>query len=680
MSHTGILNVDGIPVVNLVSPPQPGEIADARRLETASDVVGPAPSRRWLRLSAYTWRSLQYMGMTLHYRASPRPPSPSFTKTIPTTISQAKGEFDLVFYTPRDYAQVAETDVRFPAVINFHGGGFTIGSAADDARFARCVLEQCNAVFVSVYYRLAPEHPFPVAAQDSADAILYVIRHAAELHIDPEKLAVSGFSAGGNLALTSVLCLNDHLKTLRTAGTDPVPAHRIRAAASWYPVTDYTIPREVKRASCPRPDQTLPPLLTNLFDASYLHPPDLSVAHPYLSPSRASDEQLAAAMPEMVIIYTCEWDMLRKEGEEFADRLRQPPIARDVRYKMIERVPHAWDKSPDPIKPAAGAEEAYRECLTKPPPLAGLRICSQFPEVAQIDFGNEAPEVITSLDRSALGTTTMSGWQSQSISPPPVKYQDDANERQQLQQPPEVVPPSHFPTPRYLEKGSWSWIRRPSAVTITGLVIIVLLGAVAGLATAFALQTRRVNNGGNSASLASSNCSSSSCATNTATVTTTVTLWATTGATNPQATRLDLAIADVSNGCNDPNEKITGTTYTPRRTQYPVFKRVTFVRHCNKELKPRPIFGMLVHDFDACMDACAIWSRWCPDNFGRQTNATCTGVRFVPAWSDRSRAYYHSARGNCFLHSDVTKGDLKEPQVPEGVTCHSALVLSADDA
>ncbi|KAL2264509.1 hypothetical protein VTJ83DRAFT_7019 [Remersonia thermophila] len=358
----GILNVDGIPVVNLASPRQPADIAEAQRLETARDVVGSAPSRWWLRFSALSWRSLQYVGMTLHFRASPRPPSPSFTRRIPSTISQTEGEIELLFYTPHDYAQTAGSDVQFPAVVNFHGGGFTIGSATDDARFARCVLEQCNAVFVSVNYRLAPEHPFPVAVQDSADAILYVARHAKELRIDPQKLAVSGFSAGGNLALASLLCLNDHLEALRTAGANAIPTHKICAAASWYPVTDYTIPREVKRASCPRPDQTLPPLLTNLFDASYLHPPDLSAAHPYLSPAQASDEQLAVAMPETVIVYTCDWDMLRKEGQDFADRLRQLSMTRDVQYKMIKGVPHAWDKPPDPINPAVGAEEAYREC------------------------------------------------------------------------------------------------------------------------------------------------------------------------------------------------------------------------------------------------------------------------------------------------------------------------------
>jgi acetyl esterase/lipase len=299
--------------------------------------------------------------MTLHFLAPDRPPSPAFTKTIPSTISKTKGEFELQFYTPKGYSKAASNGTKYPAVVNFHGGGFTIGNATDDARFARFVLEKCNAVFVSVDYRLSPENPFPVAVEDAADALLYLIRSGHQHHIDPHKLAVSGFSAGGNLAIASTLCLADHLNHLKESGKD-VPDHRVRAVATWYPITDYTQSRAVKRAASVRPDQTLPANLTDLFDASYLHPKELQLATPYLSPSKATDEQLAAAMPETVIFYTCEWDMLMQEGEKLAKRLREPPLSRDVRYKMIKGVPHAWDKAPDPTKPPAFSEDLYKEC------------------------------------------------------------------------------------------------------------------------------------------------------------------------------------------------------------------------------------------------------------------------------------------------------------------------------
>jgi acetyl esterase/lipase len=268
----------------------------------------------------------------------------------------------LQFYTPKGYSTAAKTGTKHPAVVNFHGGGFTIGNGTDDARFARFVLEECNAVFVSVDYRLSPEYPFPVAVEDAADALLYLIRSGPDHHIDPLKLATSGFSAGANLAITSTLRLTDHLATLRQQPNAHIPPHRIRAIATWYPVTDYTQSRAAKRAASIRPDQTLPETLTNLFDAAYLQPPTLALANPYLSPTRATDAQLAAAIPETVIFYTCEYDMLMREGEALAARLGRAPIGKDVRYKMVEGVPHAWDKSPDPTKPAAWSEGLYREC------------------------------------------------------------------------------------------------------------------------------------------------------------------------------------------------------------------------------------------------------------------------------------------------------------------------------
>jgi acetyl esterase/lipase len=361
-----IPTVDGIPVVKLSSAQQqqqqpPLADADIKPLETARDAIGTAPSRWWLRTSAAWWRSLQYVGMTLHFLAPQRPPSPAFTRTIRSTISKTKGEFTLQFYTPEGYDTAAKTGTKFPAVVNFHGGGFTIGNGTDDARFARFVLEECNAVFVSVDYRLSPEYPFPVAVEDATDALLYLIRSGPNLHIDPLKLATSGFSAGANLALTSTLRLADHLTTLKQSNT-PVPAHQIRAVAAWYPVTDYTQPRAAKRAASVRPDQALPETLTALFDASYLQPPTLQLANPYLSPSRATDAQLAAALPQTVVMYTCEYDMLMREGEALAERLGSARIGRDVRYKMVAGVPHGWDKSPDPTKVAAGSEELYREC------------------------------------------------------------------------------------------------------------------------------------------------------------------------------------------------------------------------------------------------------------------------------------------------------------------------------
>ncbi len=319
----------------------------------AADKTGKAPpSRTWLRISANWWRSLQCVGMALHFLAPPRPPNPDFVRTIPSTLSSKEGSFALHFYLPEGYTKA----VNWPVVVNYHGGGFTIGNGTDDARFARFVLEKARAIFVSVDYRLAPEYPFPTAVEDGADALLYIVKNAVELRVDPHRLATSGFSSGGNIAITAPLRLSQIRKT------EAVPDHRIVALATWYPITDYTQTREERRATAIRPEECLSPGLTDLFDASYLYPPELNLADPYLSPSKASDELLKEGIPEKVIFYTCEWDMLLHEGEELSRRLKEPPISKDVYYTLVRGVAHAWDKEPNPMKAPHTSEKLYADC------------------------------------------------------------------------------------------------------------------------------------------------------------------------------------------------------------------------------------------------------------------------------------------------------------------------------
>ncbi|KAI6080963.1 alpha/beta-hydrolase [Hypoxylon rubiginosum] len=349
--------VEGIPVPTKSNPEKvlEGQVSPYEKPKKAKDKTGAPPSRFSLRMTAGWWRSLQCVGMGLHFMASPRPPNPDLERFIPSTLASKKGRFSLQFYLPEGYKKDPSSD-KWPVVVNFHGGGFTLGSATDDARFARVVVDKCHAVFVSVDYRLAPEFPFPTAVDDGADAILYIIENAAKLRLDCNRIATSGFSAGGNIAITAPIRLYEHRKTAK------VPDYNIVAIATWYPITDYTLSRAERRALALRPEATLPPTLTNLFDASYLFPPDLNLSNPWLSPSRASDEMLRASIPPNVIFYTCEWDMLLHEGEELAHRLQQEPISKNVYYTMVTGVAHGWDKGPNPMKPPPKCEKLYAEC------------------------------------------------------------------------------------------------------------------------------------------------------------------------------------------------------------------------------------------------------------------------------------------------------------------------------
>jgi acetyl esterase len=87
-----------------------------------------------------------------------------------------------------------------PALVYFHGGGFTIGSIDTHDRVCRVLARGGDCLVFSVDYRLAPEHRFPCAVDDAFDSLAWIRAEAQSLGVDPARLAVAGDSAGGTLA------------------------------------------------------------------------------------------------------------------------------------------------------------------------------------------------------------------------------------------------------------------------------------------------------------------------------------------------------------------------------------------------------------------------------------------------------------------------------------------------
>ncbi|TGZ77974.1 alpha/beta-hydrolase [Ascodesmis nigricans] len=312
---------------------------------------------RWtLVAEANMWRGLMAMGMYLHRLAPPAPPNYTFYRRIPATLSKFRGQIGLYIYTPPTYYR-SPAD-RFPAVVNFHGGGFTLGAPCDDARWAVAVIRDTNAIFIDVEYRLAPEYPFPTAVEDGADALLWLFSTADELKVDSRRVAVSGFSAGGNMCFSVPLRFY-YEASMRPKQYEGAKPDSLATIAAFYPSTDFTRPRAERRATNIRPDKELPQVFTDLFDASYLWPPkEIDVQSPYLSPGVADNVLIREGLPERINMITCEWDELLAEGERFRDRLLG--MGKKIWYEKVLGVPHGWDKNPNPFVVDQKAEDVYK--------------------------------------------------------------------------------------------------------------------------------------------------------------------------------------------------------------------------------------------------------------------------------------------------------------------------------
>ena len=96
-----------------------------------------------------------------------------------------------------------------PVLVYFHGGGFTLGSLATHDSLCRRLSHLAHCAVLSVAYRLAPEHQFPMAFNDAWDAVFWVVQHGDAMQLNTQNVAVGGDSAGGTLAAACALQARD---------------------------------------------------------------------------------------------------------------------------------------------------------------------------------------------------------------------------------------------------------------------------------------------------------------------------------------------------------------------------------------------------------------------------------------------------------------------------------------
>lgn len=200
-----------------------------------------------------------------------------------------------------------------PLLVFYHGGGHVMGSIDTHDDLCREICRAGRMHVLSVDYRLAPEHKAPAGSEDAYAAYLWAREHAAELGADPQRVAVGGDSAGGNLsAVVSQRARHENA---------PLPALQLLL----YPGTDFT--GQTRSQTLFARGFFLTRRDMDWFIERFLDGAEVDKTDPRVSPLLAED--LSGLPPALVV--TAGFDPLRDEGRNYADAMREAGVPVDYR-------------------------------------------------------------------------------------------------------------------------------------------------------------------------------------------------------------------------------------------------------------------------------------------------------------------------------------------------------------
>ena len=240
-------------------------------------------------------------------------------------------------------------------VMYIHGGGFVLGSLDSGDQIAAGIAEEVGAIVVSVDYRLAPEHPFPAAPEDCHAALRHVSAKASEFAVDPDRIAIWGDSAGGNLSVATCMLARDR-------GGPAIAAHAVV-----YPTL---IDRPLSRSHREHADS--PGLGADFMDRAwnaYLGEERGEVSA-YATPI-AEGSDLAGLPPAHVHI--AQFDPLADDGRSYVRRLLEAGVDAElhVARDMIHGFVRARKSGPDAAAEFAAICRSLRAHLRIGPRIEG---------------------------------------------------------------------------------------------------------------------------------------------------------------------------------------------------------------------------------------------------------------------------------------------------------------------
>ena len=193
-------------------------------------------------------------------------------------------------------------------IVYFHGGGWCLGSVALMDAVARELAFATGAAVVSVEYRMAPEHPYPAALDDSEAVTRWALANAPSVGASERTVMVAGESAGGNLAAAVSLRLRDDPATPGLAGQILI-----------YPVLDAHGSAHASRKEFS--GLVVSEKASEFFWTSYAGERDIE-RDPFAAPLSAT--RLTDLPPALVVLGGC--DVLRDEGRAYAQRLEEAGV------------------------------------------------------------------------------------------------------------------------------------------------------------------------------------------------------------------------------------------------------------------------------------------------------------------------------------------------------------------
>ena len=204
-------------------------------------------------------------------------------------------------------------DSGSPLLVYFHGGGWVLGDIETHDGLCRLICRDAGVHVLSVDYRRPPEHKAPAAVDDAFAAYRWALDNGAELGADPNRVAVGGDSAGGNLA--ALVC---HRARNEGVGS---PALQMLL----YPITNLC--GDTRSRTLFAEGYWLTKQNMDWFTDHYLAGSGLEAADPRLSPLLADD--LSGLPPALVL--TAGFDPLRDEGNAYAEAMRAAGVTVDLR-------------------------------------------------------------------------------------------------------------------------------------------------------------------------------------------------------------------------------------------------------------------------------------------------------------------------------------------------------------